>query len=112
MIESLFRIDGERFVPTELTRGGWTDDTQHGGPPAGLLGRCIELVPTSVPMQIVRCTIDLFRPIPLRPLTVTTEVRREGRRIQVVDAFISDGEVELGRATALKIRTTHLELPV
>ena len=63
-------------------------------------------------MQIVRCTIDLFRPIPLRPLSVTTEVRREGRRIQVVDASLFDGDVELGRATALKIRTTEVDLPV
>ena len=111
MIDALFAQDGDLFVPTELTRGGWTDDAQHGGPPAGLLGRCIELVPTSTPMLIVRCTIDLFRPIPLRPLRVTTEIRREGRRIQVVDAFLFDGDVELGRATALKIRTTDLDLP-
>ena len=76
-----------------------------------MLGRFVELVPTAAPMQIVRCTIDLFRPIPLRPLTVSTEVRREGRRIQVVDAFLRDGEVELGRATALKIRTTDVDLP-
>lgn len=112
MTEALYVADGDRFVPTELTRGGWTDDTQHGGPPAGLLGRFIELVPTAVPMQIVRCTIDLFRPIPLRPLSVVTEVRRDGRRIQVVDASLLDGELELGRATALKIRITELDLPV
>ena len=68
--DALYVAEGDRFVPTELTRGGWTEDTQHGGPPAGLLGRSIELVPTAVPMQIVRCTIDLFRPIPLRPLSV------------------------------------------
>ena len=112
MTDALFVVDGDRFVPTELTRGGWTDDTQHGGPPAGLLGRFIELVPTAAPMQIVRCTIDLFRPIPLRPLTAKTEVRREGRRIQVVDAFLFDGDVELGRATALKIRISDVDLPL
>ena len=112
MTEALYVADGNGFVPTELTRGGWTDDTQHGGPPAGLLGRVVELVPTAVPMQVVRFTIDLFRPIPLRPLTVSTDVRRDGRRIQVVDASLFDGNLELGRATALKIRTTELDLAV
>ena len=111
MVEALFVPDGTLFVPTELTRGGWTDDAQHGSPPAGLLGRSIELVPTAVPMQIVRTTIDLFRPVPLRPLSVVTEVRREGRRIQLVDAHLFDGKVELGRATALKIRTMEIAVP-
>ncbi len=112
MPESLFVADGDLFVPTELTRGGWTDDTQHGGPPSGLLGRGIELVPTAVPMQVVRFTIDLFRPIPLHPLRVETSVRRDGKRIQVVDASLYDDKLELGRASALKIRTTELNLPV
>ena len=111
MVEALYVPDGAFFVPTELTRGGWTDDAQHGSPPAGLLGRSIELVPTAAPMQIVRLTIDLFRPVPLRPLSIVTEVRREGRRIQLVDAYIFDGKLELGRATALKIRTTDIVLP-
>ena len=71
----------------------------------------MESVPTSVPMQVVRFTIDLFRPIPLRPLGVVTDVRRDGRRIQVVDASLFDGDVELGRATALKLRTTEIDLP-
>ena len=111
MTDALYIADGGRFIPTGATRGGWTDDTQHGGPPSGLLGRFLEAVPTAAPMQIVRCTIDLFRPIPLRPLSVVTQVRREGRRIQVVDAGLFDGDIELGRATALKIRTTEIELP-
>lgn len=110
MTDALFVVDGDRFVPSELTRGGWTDDTQHGGPPAGLLGRAVESVATAAPMQIVRFTIDLFRPIPLRPLSVPTEVRRDGRRIQVVDASLFDGDIELGRATALKVRTTEIDL--
>lgn len=63
-------------------------------------------------MQVVRFTIDLFRPIPLRPLSVVSNVRRDGRRIQVVDASLLDGDIELGRAAALKIRITEIDLPV
>ena len=113
MADALFLPDGDLFVPTELTRGGWSDDAQHGAPPSGLLARAIERVPTAVPMQVVRFTIDLFRPVPLTPLAVTTTVRRDGRRIQVVDAYLFAGEVEVGRASALKIRVLdHLELGV
>lgn len=106
----LFHIDGDRFVPTELTRGGWSDDTQHGSPPSGLLARAIEGVPTAVPMQVVRFTIDLFRAVPLTPLTVQTTVRRDGKRIQVVDAFLFADDVEVGRVSSLKIRLTDLDL--
>jgi hypothetical protein len=111
MTEALFVHEGDSFIPSDLTRGGWADDTQHGSPPSGLLSRAVELVPTAVPMRVVRFTIDLFRPVPLRPLRVGTHVRRDGRRIQVVDAFLHDGDVELGRASALKIRITAIELP-
>lgn len=112
MVEALFEPDGTLFVPTDVTRGGWSDDAQHGAPPSGLLARAVEGVPTAVPMQVVRFTIDLFRPVPLTPLAVKTTLRRDGRRIQVVDAYLLSGEVEVGRASTLKIRLLdHLELP-
>lgn len=111
MPDALFERSGDLFVPTELTRGGWSDAAQHGSPPAGLLARAVEQVPTAFPMQVVRFTIDLFRPVPLRPLRIETVIRRDGRRIQVVDAVLLHGEVEVGRATSLKIRLTdHLGL--
>ena len=105
------RDDGT-FQPTELTRGGWSDDAQHGSPPSGLLARAIERVTSAFPMQMVRYTIDLYRPVPLDPLTVTTRTLRDGRRIQVVEALLFAGELEVGRASGLKIRVTELDLPV
>lgn len=104
MVDYLFEIDGDFAVPTELTRGGWSDGAQHGSPPAGLLARAIEQVPTAAPMQVVRFTVDLFREVPLWPLTVRTEVVRDGRRIQLVDAWLEEGGRQLGRASALRIR--------
>lgn len=111
MAESLFIPDGSGFLATDLTRGGWTDEHQHGSPPSGLLARAVEQVETAVPMQVVRFTIDLWRPVPVDRLRVETRVRRDGLRLQVVDSFLIARGVEVGRASGLKIRTTELDLP-
>lgn len=107
--QALFSFDGVVLVPGPLTRGGWSDEAQHGSPPTGIMARAVELVPPPVPMQVVRFTVDLFREVPLRPLELKTDVLREGRRIQVVEATLSERGQLLGKAVALKIRTTDLE---
>lgn len=104
MDEALFFRDGDTFVPTNLTRGGWSDDAQHGSPPAGLLGRAVEQVPTLAPMRFVRFTVDLFSAVPLSPLTVGTQVIKEGKRIQLVEAYLYSDGVQLAKASALRIR--------
>jgi Acyl-CoA thioesterase C-terminal domain/Acyl-CoA thioesterase N-terminal domain len=110
-VAALFELDGDLLVPTDLTRGGWTDHTQHGGPPCGILARAVEAVPTLVPMQVVRFTVDLIRPVTLDPLRIETEVIREGKRIQLVDGTLWRGETELGLVRALKVRVSDLDLP-
>ncbi len=107
--QALFDIDGDHLVPGPLTRGGWSDDAQHGSPPAGALARAVELVGTPVPMQVVRLTVDLFRQVPLSPLEGTTRGLREGKRMQVVEATLRANGLVLGQAVALKIRTAELD---
>lgn len=103
--------DGE-LLPTELTRGPWSSEHQHGGPPSALVARALEqLLPELGAVRIVRITIELIRPVPIAPLLVRAEVERAGRRAQHLRASISaDGEVVL-RATALSLRTTEVILP-
>lgn len=109
---ALFVQTGERYTPTELSRGGWSDDAQHGGPPTGLLARAVEAIPTVVPMQIARFTIDLYREVPLtEPLTVATELVRDGRRIQLAQATLSSGPLQVARASCLKIRASEVPIP-
>lgn len=108
---ALFHRDGDVYIPSDLTRGGWDDVSLHGGPPCGLLARAVEAVPTATPMQVVRFTVDLFRAVPLEPLLVETEVVRDGRRIQLVDATLRNGAVELGRVRALKVRVGQVAVP-
>src|SRR5204862_146816 len=71
MPDALFERDGTRFVPTELCRGPWSPDAQHGGPPAALMARAAEGFEGGEEMQAVRQTVELLRPVPLVPLTVT-----------------------------------------
>ncbi|MDX1449803.1 MAG: thioesterase family protein [Acidimicrobiia bacterium] len=108
---ALFERDGDLFVPSELCRGGWDDRHQHGSPPAGLLAWATEQVATAQRMQVVAFHVSLFRPVPLTPLRVETHVVRDGRRIQVVDVALFSGDLQIGRSSALKIRSTDLDLP-
>ncbi|MBK5224767.1 MAG: thioesterase family protein [Acidimicrobiia bacterium] len=108
----LFRRDGDRFIPTDLTIGPWDQRAQHGGAPAALLTHAIELVEAPAPMQVARLTFELMRPVPIAPLRVRTELVRPGRKVQLVQAsLLADDDVEVMRATALRIRIADLELP-
>jgi hypothetical protein len=111
MLTALFDVDGDRFVPTDLTRGPWTPDAQHGGPPAALLTRAVEAVDAPLPMQVARATFELLRPVPLAPLTITTDVLRPGKKVQLIGATLRAGDVEVMRATALRIRSADLPVP-
>jgi hypothetical protein len=103
--DALYVPDAGRFVPSPLTQGPWDPHAQHGGPPAALCARAVERCPSPVPMQLARLTIELFRPVPLRPIEVRTDVVREGKRLQVVDvSLVADG-IEVTRARGLRIRT-------
>jgi hypothetical protein len=92
--------DGHHFVPSELTRGPWDPGAQHAGPPAALLGRAVERSGTLVG----RITIDILRPVPLAPLTVTSRVARPGRNVELVEAALAGPEGEVARATAWRLR--------
>ena len=78
---------------------------QHGSAPASLVVWAAEAIPTPVPMQIARVTIDLMRPVPVAPLTLETEVLREGRKIQLCAVRLRAGDAVVVGATVLKIKT-------
>jgi hypothetical protein len=105
MAEAFFEPDGERFVPTDWARGPWTADASHAGPPAALLGRAVEaLDPTGPAILVSRFSMEILRPVPLRPLTVRAAVARPGRRVQLAEASLLDGDVEVIRASVWRIR--------
>lgn len=109
--EAFFLPDGDGFVATELARGPWHPDLQHGGPPVALLGRAVERAPFEAASHVARLTVDLLRPVPLGRVSVSVAVVRAGRTAQVVEATLEAGGKTCLRATALRVRTTDLRLP-
>jgi len=109
--EAIYRVDGDRFVPGLESRATWYEEAQHGGPVAALLAREIEQVEVEAPMLITRLTVDLMRPVPVSPLRVQSRVIRHGRRIQVLEAQMSVDDVDVARASALRIRIDEVGIP-
>lgn len=109
--QSFFVAEGDRFRSTELTRGPWSNEHQHAGPPAALLASVIERdLPPG--MAVARVTVELLRPIPIAVLRVTTAVLRAGKKVQWLsaDLMAADGAL-LARAYAVTMRTAELALP-
>lgn len=110
-MDAIFRIDGQRAITSPNAAGPWSPDMQHGSAPSGLVTWAAEAMPTPVPMQIARLTIDLMRPVPLVPLAIETEVLRQGRKIQLCEVRLKADDVLVVRATVLKIRSEVQALP-
>ena len=115
-MEPLYTRDGDRYRPGPLTVGPWSPDSQHGGPVSALLAGAVEAAVDprfdDVPVQVVRVTVELLRPVPLSPLRLETAVVRPGRNVQLADASLWDGDTEVARARGLRIRRQPLEVPV
>jgi hypothetical protein len=62
-------------------------------------------------MRIARVTVDLMRPVPLAPLTLRTEVLREGRKIQLCAVKLYADHGVVAAASVLKVRAQPQTLP-
>ncbi len=106
---ALYLPDGDGFVATLCTQGGWDENHQHGGPVQALLARAVEHTPTLAPMQVARLTHDLIRPVPIGPrLLIDVQILREGKRIQLLEAVLRVGDIEYARTRVLRLRDEDL----
>jgi hypothetical protein len=101
-----------RFSATALTRGPWSPDAQHAGPPAALLGRCMEALVAPAAGHLARCTVEILRPVPIGVLEVATTVVRPGRSIALLAATAHSGGREILRASAWWLRTDDVGMAV
>ena len=116
MDSAFYSPQGDRFVSSELTRGPWDPDSQHAGPPTALIARELECTPAAIApdasWQFGRITFEILRPVPIAPLTVSTEVVRPGRSVELLAATLAGEEGEpLIRATAWRVVRAAVELP-
>lgn len=113
---AFYRPTADGFAASELTRGPWDPEGQHAGPPAALLGRAIERVDgvgdTPEGRLVARITFEILRPVPIGEMVIAAEVVRPGRRVDMVEATLSDrsGGV-LIRAGAWRLRRSDVVLP-
>ena len=110
-MDAIFRVDGNHVITSPNAAGPWDPNMQHGSPPAALVTWAAEALPTAVPMRIARVTVDLMRPVPVAPLTIETEILREGRKIQLCAVKLRANGVIVVAATVLKIKLQANELP-
>jgi Thioesterase-like superfamily len=108
--EAFFSQDGERFVPSEATRGPWDPDAQHAGPPAALLGRALECCEPREGVRLGRITFEILRPVPLAPLSVEARVARPGRSVELLEGAVFGPEGELMRARAWRLQAGDVSL--
>lgn len=97
---------------TDLTRGPWHPDHQHGGPPIALIARSIERAAAALGLpHIARLTANLLRPVPIADLTVQVLTEYAGRNVAHFSARMHAGGKEVVRCTAVAQREAALEFP-
>lgn len=107
---SLYVPDGDHWLPTQLSRGPWDPGALHGGAVAPLLTRELERLDAPVPMRLARLTVELLKPVPLEPLTLTSEILRNGAKVGLLEATLAraDDATVVARARGLRIRTAEV----
>jgi Thioesterase-like superfamily len=107
---ALFERDGNRYIPTPLTRGPWNPRAMHGGAPSALFAHVCESHDPGPAGFVARVTVELLRPVPLEPLTMRVRTIRPGRKVQWLEASLLDkDEREMTRATVLRLRSDDVD---
>ena len=102
-----------RYESTEYTRGPWSDEHQHGGPPSALLVGALARDGEGLDAwHVARVTVELLRPIPIATLRVHTAARGRGRTTEWLEAtLLDDRDQPLAHATVVRIRHADVSLP-
>jgi acyl-CoA thioesterase len=103
-MDAFFTAEGDLYVPGPMTRGPW-GQTMGGQIVGGLMGWALDSYGDSE-FQPARLTVDLLRPVPIEPVSISTTVQREGRRIKLVDGALLQNGTVVARASALFLRRT------
>lgn len=105
--EGFFRADGDRLVPAAFAASPW-GQVLHGRLIGGLTARAAERACAEAPeLTCSRLTVDLFRSVPLTPVSVATRTVRAGRRIAVLEVTVEQDGVPAGQGRAVLLRRSE-----
>ena len=118
----LYQRQGDHYAPSEFCFGPWSQQTQNGAMVAGLLAQVLDRVESRVPMIPMDFHLEIHKPVPLRPCRIAVQVARDGAKLQVLRASMTDGVTEIAHATLVRLRdapdlapvqsiTAHTEIP-
>jgi hypothetical protein len=106
---TFFVAEGDRFRATEHTRGPWSMEHQHGGPPAALLARAIERHLDGAAARVARMSVVFHRPLLIDVFRTASETTREGKKVRTVRAQLFDAQDRVvATADATVIRTAPI----
>jgi hypothetical protein len=110
MADALFRLDGDRFIPHELTRGPWAPTRCTA---AGVAApRARRRNPSRRPGRCRPRALDrAHAPRAARAAPVEARVLRPGKKVQWVEARLARRRHEVARATLLRIRVADIPWP-
>jgi hypothetical protein len=98
---AIFMPEGQLFRAAEQAGGPWSPDMLQGSATTALMLREVERLAVTSGFAVRRLTFDLWRPASLRAFGLATEMLRDGRKAKTLQVRLMDGEVEIGRCTAL-----------
>lgn len=111
-LNALFVQEDDIFTPTNLAHGPWGAQMLHGGATGGLMAHVLEQCAPKPDMQLVRTTLDMFRPVPMSPLRVETKILRDGKRLQVIEASLYASDKLVARSVGVRMKVVDVEVPV
>ena len=100
------------FLASELTRGPWSPEHQHAGPPSALICRAIERAASGNGLtHVARLTVNLLRPTPIGECRVEVTPDYVGRNAgHYSGRLIAEGK-DVARFTALMQREDNAKVP-
>jgi hypothetical protein len=108
---AIFIPEGNLFRATQQAAGPWSPDMLQGSATTALMAREIERLAVGSNFAVRRLTFDLWRPAGLSAFHLQQDVLRDGRKAKTFQVRLMDGELEIGRCTAL-LTAKSAETPI
>ncbi|SHN43515.1 thioesterase family protein [Cryptosporangium aurantiacum] len=111
-MDAFYRSLGDgRYESSVATAGPWSPESQHAGPPSGLLGAVLEQHAPREGFRIARVTLEIPRPVPVAELEVRATVRHSTARTELLDGEITAGGRTVMLARAWRVVASPHDTP-